>query len=320
MTRYTPIYASIWEDDDFILLPASAQRLYQLLITQKNISHCGALPLSVRRWARLAPDTDADSVRADLDVLQRATFIYVDEDTEEVLARSYMKHARFFLVPNGRKACTKAIEALVSSHLRTLAGTLLGTLTETVSETDGPPIAACSTAHLNQQPAAADESRSDSTPPAVDNAAAFEEAVDLAVEHRRQHTANITNPPRWTQTTRAGIITDHGQRIRELLAAGHTSEQVIEAIYGRKPTAPPRRDLDAENARSCAASHRATGSAPADAYAAAIASYPRQHEAICTELAWSPPGPEATVHPIHPAGLSDARPFPTAASQNGANP
>lgn len=75
MARYARVFASIWADPDFCALSSSAQRLYLLLITQPDVSHCGVLPLTERRWARLAADTDADSVRAALDELERVGFV-----------------------------------------------------------------------------------------------------------------------------------------------------------------------------------------------------------------------------------------------------
>jgi hypothetical protein len=90
--NYANIITAIWRDPDFIGLTCAAQRLYLLLVTQPNISACGSLPLTIRRWAQLAQDTDPDDLRIALTELEKFRFVFTDEGTEELLVRSFTRH------------------------------------------------------------------------------------------------------------------------------------------------------------------------------------------------------------------------------------
>jgi hypothetical protein len=139
MARYTRIFASIWTDPDFTTLTAHAQRLYLLLVTQPDVSHAGVLPLTERRWARLALDTDLDSVRAAVTELIHRRFIVTDETTEEVLIRSYIKWDDQWRNPNGWKAVQKARSQVLSKPLADLIDTTLQALTEGGTEAPSQP-------------------------------------------------------------------------------------------------------------------------------------------------------------------------------------
>lgn len=153
MASYVKLLRSIWMDDDFRALPAAPQRLYMLLLSQPDVSHCGVLPLTPGRWGHLASDTDADSVRFDLlhlthpETLELTVppFVLVDEGTEELLIRSYAKHDEGYKVPNIKKALVRSIEEVMSPRLRCAVIDLLGTLDVTVELT----------LRQSQQPAAA---------------------------------------------------------------------------------------------------------------------------------------------------------------------
>jgi hypothetical protein len=92
MTRkYAPIVTAIWRDEHFRALTAGAQRTYLLLVSQPDISAAGTLALTLRRWAAMAADTTSETFRADLTELERARFVVIDEHTEELLVRSFVK-------------------------------------------------------------------------------------------------------------------------------------------------------------------------------------------------------------------------------------
>lgn len=314
MARYARIFATIWSDPDFVARTANAQRLYLLLVTQPDVSHCGVLPLTERRWARLALDTDVDSVRAALTELEANAFVIVDEHTEEVLIRSYIKHDGQWASPNGQKAIEKARSRVLSTPLAKGIDASLKALSEGATEppsqgATGGDASPQQPATSNQQPRSTSQQPATATPPpdrpapaespAPDSAAAaFDEAINLAVEHRRAHTANIRNPAGWERRVRPGIIDQHGPRIRQHLDDGDTPEQAIARIFAANVEQATARDLEADHARSAARAHLLTGATPADAYTAAIASYPRQHTAICTELDWQPDTAAATVSPL----------------------
>lgn len=145
MASYVKLLRSIWQDSEFLALPASPQRVYMLLMSQPDISHCGILPLTPGRWGHLAADTDADSVRRDIHILMQparttAPFVLVDDGTEELLVRSYTKYDEGYRVPNGRIALARAIERVMSVPLRQAVLTLVESLAITLPSTQGLPL------------------------------------------------------------------------------------------------------------------------------------------------------------------------------------
>lgn len=112
------ILIRIWADDDFIALPAAAQRAFVLLLSQEHINRAGVLDLRPRRWARLASDTTVDDVTKALRELDNARFISVDEDTEEVLVRSFIRNDGIVRQPNVLKNALNAARQVQSRKLR----------------------------------------------------------------------------------------------------------------------------------------------------------------------------------------------------------
>lgn len=251
MARYARIFSSIW-GDEFTTLTGSAQRLYMLLVTQPDISHAGVLPLTERRWARLASDTDADSVRDDLDELQAARYVIVDTDTEELLVRTYLKWDGQWQNPNGIKAIEKARSQVLSLRLAEVIDTTLRTLAgrppegDTEAHWQAPPEGDASpksqqpaassqqprSMNLQQQPAATPPDRHDNvTPPDIDEAVAA--VLDLAVEVRyRACAGTIRHPGRWTKKLRADLANEHSEAITRALDAGADPVDVVATITG----------------------------------------------------------------------------------------
>lgn len=104
------ISSSIWEDSDFLALTQQQQRLYLFLISQPNLNHAGLLPLTLRRWARKASGLVAAELERHLGALAAARFIVLDEDTEELLIRSFVRNDGVWKQP-------KVMGAMVSGAL-----------------------------------------------------------------------------------------------------------------------------------------------------------------------------------------------------------
>lgn len=115
---YANIFTAIWREPDWKALPSRAQRTYFMLVTQPDISAAGTLDLTVKRWAKLAADTTVATVRADLEVLAAARFVFVDEDTEELLVRTFVKHDKGYGNSKRRGAIVDAAKGLESPQLR----------------------------------------------------------------------------------------------------------------------------------------------------------------------------------------------------------
>jgi hypothetical protein len=104
------ILTSIWEDADFIALEEKEQRLYLFLISQPNLNHAGLLDLTLRRWARKARGLTVVELEKRIGRLEETNFVVVDEDTEELLIRSFVRNDGVWRMP-------KVMGAMVSGAL-----------------------------------------------------------------------------------------------------------------------------------------------------------------------------------------------------------
>lgn len=114
------IQFSIFSNRDFRALSAFAQRMYFVLFGQKDVNNAGVLPLMVSRWAKYCDETSVDDVQAALDELQAAEFVFFDEDTEELLIRSFIRNDGVVKQPNVLKNALKCAELVESQLLRTV--------------------------------------------------------------------------------------------------------------------------------------------------------------------------------------------------------
>ena len=104
------ILTSIWEDADFLALDEREQRLYLFLISQPNLNHAGLLDLTLRRWSRKAHGLTSAELEKLLQALEAARFIVMDDDTEELLIRSFIRNDGVWRMP-------KVMGAMVSGAL-----------------------------------------------------------------------------------------------------------------------------------------------------------------------------------------------------------
>jgi hypothetical protein len=104
------ILTSAWEDDDFLDLDEREQRLYLFLISQPNLNHAGLLDLTLRRWARKARGLTVAELEKRIGRLEETNFVVVDDDTEELLIRSFVRNDGVWRMP-------KVMGAMVSGAL-----------------------------------------------------------------------------------------------------------------------------------------------------------------------------------------------------------
>jgi len=91
-TRYSRTKTTIWTDRDFIALSSGAQRLYWLILSQAELSMCGVLQPAFKRWARFSKDTSLEDIELAAKELTEAGFILIDDETDELLVRSFVRH------------------------------------------------------------------------------------------------------------------------------------------------------------------------------------------------------------------------------------
>jgi hypothetical protein len=115
---FAKLYLSVWDDPDFLALTGDAQRLYLVLFSHKKLSLAGVLPLQPRQWAKTARDALPETVEEALRELVEARFVVVDEDTEEALVRTFVRHDGGATNSNVHKAIRCAIDQVASKRLR----------------------------------------------------------------------------------------------------------------------------------------------------------------------------------------------------------
>ncbi|MBD3549824.1 MULTISPECIES: hypothetical protein [Streptomyces] len=112
------ILTSIWEDTDFTELDESEQRLYLFLISQPNLNHAGLLDLTLRRWSRKARGLSVGELEKRIHALEQARFIVVDDDTEELLIRSFIRNDGVWKQPKVMGAAVSGALEISSKRLQ----------------------------------------------------------------------------------------------------------------------------------------------------------------------------------------------------------
>lgn len=90
--EYARVKVGIWRDLDFRALSVDAQHLYFLLLTSPTLNLAGVADWRPPRIAALADTFTVAKVRKAGAELEAARFVVIDEDTEEVLIRSFVRH------------------------------------------------------------------------------------------------------------------------------------------------------------------------------------------------------------------------------------
>lgn len=134
---FAKIMLSTWdENSDFETLSMEAQWLYWVLLSHPLLSPAGVLPLQPRKWARRASNGDRDAVEDALRELVGKAKIVVDDDTEEVLIRTFIRHDGGAKNPNIHKAIVAAVGRIESPKLRDIAAASLAAASRKDQRTD----------------------------------------------------------------------------------------------------------------------------------------------------------------------------------------
>lgn len=112
------IYLRIWNDEEFINLSLAAKMIYLQLMTQVKLSYAGVLDLAAKRWARPHPDLDLTEVRGALSELDAARFVVIDQDTEELLVRTFIRNDELYKQPNVLRGALRVAFEIESPILR----------------------------------------------------------------------------------------------------------------------------------------------------------------------------------------------------------
>lgn len=115
---YAQIRLDMWGDDDFRDLTPAAQHLYLTLLTEPTLSYCGVADWRPSRIASKANGWTPTAVNSAAAELARALFVIVDESTEEVLVRSFVKHDGLMKNPRMAVSMLTAYAGVASKTLR----------------------------------------------------------------------------------------------------------------------------------------------------------------------------------------------------------
>jgi len=119
---------NIWDDVDFTSLRISEQHAYFALASNRGLSRCGVVTYIPSRFEDLASDLTPARLRAAVRGLREARFVVVDDHTQELLVRSYVRHDGVLDRLNMGKATGSAYEAVVSDAIRCAVGDELARL------------------------------------------------------------------------------------------------------------------------------------------------------------------------------------------------
>lgn len=122
------VRVSIWDDPDFLGLKTGEQHLYLALMSNRGLSRCGVIDYIPSRFEHLASDLNVSKFRASVKGLTAGRFLVLDENTQELLVRSYVRHDGVLDRLNMGKATGTAFEAVVSHPIRDAIGNELARL------------------------------------------------------------------------------------------------------------------------------------------------------------------------------------------------
>lgn len=104
--EYAQLRHDLWNDDDWLDLTVPAQHLYMTLLSDARLTYCGVTSWHPGRIAQRSAENPTNATFLAAQELSYAYFIVVDEETEEVLIRSYLRHEP--ILKNPRLAVTMA--------------------------------------------------------------------------------------------------------------------------------------------------------------------------------------------------------------------
>lgn len=112
------VLVQIWSDPEWIQLSEAAQRAYILALSQPDLSYAGVLATRYKRWSGFAANSSVPKIRRAVRELEDAGFVMVDDETEEMWIRTFVKHDGILRYPNVTKAMVKAFRSIQSQGIR----------------------------------------------------------------------------------------------------------------------------------------------------------------------------------------------------------
>lgn len=115
--EFAQIKLAIWADDDWRDLSPLARYLYLTLLTSPSLSHCGVADWRPARIAALN-GMDVDSIEESGAELVGSLHLVIDDESEEVLIRSFVRNDGLMKQPKMAVAMASAHAAVASKEIR----------------------------------------------------------------------------------------------------------------------------------------------------------------------------------------------------------
>lgn len=112
------IRLDMWADQDWRDCPQGAQHLYMLLLSHPALSYAGVADWKPGRIAAMTEGMTAELVVQNARILRAGHFILTDDESEEVLIRSFIKHDGLMKQPKLTVSMTNAYAAVASRQIR----------------------------------------------------------------------------------------------------------------------------------------------------------------------------------------------------------
>lgn len=112
------VYLRIWRDQDWRTLSHTEQYLYWTLIFQPKLNRAGLLEYSPRRWAEGNSTLTVPDVEATIKSLELRGYVVLDEGTNELLIRTYVRNDEAWKQPKVMASVVSAANEIESPKLR----------------------------------------------------------------------------------------------------------------------------------------------------------------------------------------------------------
>jgi hypothetical protein len=112
------INTNLWVDPDWRDLDDAEQRLYMLLTTHPSLSYAGVADWRPGRLAAMSRNGSREGIELAAKGLQAKRFVFIDEGTEEILIRSFLRHDGLLKQPKLAVSMANAFGAVASREIQ----------------------------------------------------------------------------------------------------------------------------------------------------------------------------------------------------------
>ncbi|MFF2049941.1 hypothetical protein ACFVUR_19265, partial [Stenotrophomonas bentonitica] len=93
--EYGKAWFAMFTDDHFTAQPNVDKFLYMTLLGQPSLNYAGVTPINLKRWRKAIREGDRvpsePEIKMALIRLERNEYVFTDDETGEVLVRSFMR-------------------------------------------------------------------------------------------------------------------------------------------------------------------------------------------------------------------------------------